>query len=126
LGRLRECNISLNLSKCAFAKKEVDYLGYPLSSDGIKPQQRLTDAIRNFPMPNDRKAFLCVSNYYRDFIPMYADVCSPLTTLTSDKVPFKWSEECDALFATLKDMLSSYPVLAFPSSPDLANRLLWR
>ena len=60
LGRLRECNISLNLSKCAFAKKEVDYLGYTLSSDGIKPQQWLTDAIRNFPMRNNLKRFLGV------------------------------------------------------------------
>ena len=115
--RLRQCNISLNLSKCAFAMKEVDYLGYTLSSDGIKPQQRLTDTIRNFPVPNDRKAlkrFLGVSNYYRDFIQMYADVCAPLIALTSEKVPFVWSMECDSSFTTLKDMLCSYPVLAFP------------
>ena len=34
LGVLRKHNISLNLSKCAFVMKEVDFLGYHLSPEG--------------------------------------------------------------------------------------------
>ena len=52
---LRKRNITLNLSKCAFAMKEVDFLGYSLSSEGVKPQKRLTDAIKNFPQPTNKK-----------------------------------------------------------------------
>ena len=117
LGRLRKCNISLNLSKCAFAMQEVDYLGYTLSAAGIKPQKRLTDAIRNYPTPTNKKElkrFLGISNYYRDFIPMYSNVGAPLTALTSDKSVFTWSDECKSAFDTLKNLLCSYPVLAFP------------
>ena len=117
LDCLRHCNISLNLSKCAFAMKQVDFLGYSLSADGIKPQKRLTDVIRTFPHPRSRKElkrFLGISNYYRNFIPMFADIAAPLNALTSEKVPFKWSEDCEISFQKLKDLLCSHPVLSFP------------
>lgn len=117
LERLRRCNISLNLSKCSFAMKEVDFLGYSLNGDGVKPQKRLTDAIRNFPTPNTKKElkrFLGISNYYRDFIPMYADISSPLNALTSEKSDYLWTNECENAFVDLKSKLCSYPVLTFP------------
>ena len=114
---LRKCNISLNLSKCAFAMQEVDFLGYSLSAEGIKPQKRLTEAIRTFPRPTNRKElrrFLGMSNYYRNFIPMFADIAAPLNALTSEKVAFKWNKNCEQSFSELKNLLCSHPVLAFP------------
>ena len=114
---LRSCNISLNLSKCAFAMKEVDFLGYSLSAGGIKPQRRLTEAIRTFPRPTNRKElkrFLGMSNYYRNFIPMFADIAAPLNALTSDKAAFNWDEGCELAFMKLKELLCSHPVLSFP------------
>ena len=114
---LRRCNISLNLPKCAFAMQEVDFLGYSLSAEGIKPQKRLTEAIRTYPRPNNRKElkrFLGMSNYYRNFIPMFADIAAPLNALTSAKVAFTWNEDCEQSFKKLKDLLCSHPVLAFP------------
>ena len=116
LETLRKCNISLNLSKCSFAMQEVDYLGYTLTSEGIKPQTRLTDAIRCFPAPTTKKElkrFLGISNYYRDFISMYADISAPLNAMTSDKSEFSWSEECNNAFVKLKNALCSHPVLSF-------------
>ena len=113
----RRNNISLNLSKCAFAMTEVDFLGYHLSSEGVKPQKRLTDAIRNFARPStkkDLKRFLGLASYYREFISMFAEIASPLNTLTSDKVEFLWDEKCEVAFQKLKDSLCSYPVLMFP------------
>ena len=80
LGVLRKHNISLNLSKCAFARKEVDFLGYHLSPEGVKPQRRLTNDIRTFPRPSTRKdlkRFLGLTSYYREFIPMFAEISSP-------------------------------------------------
>ena len=53
--RLRAANISLKVSKCVFAAKTVDFLGYELSSQGIKPQKRLTSTIQGFPQPQNRK-----------------------------------------------------------------------
>ena len=44
--RSREAGISLKLNKCAFAASEVDYLGFVLSPNGIRPQSQLTEAIK--------------------------------------------------------------------------------
>ena len=117
LERLHESGISLKASKCIIAASKVDFLGYELSSKGIKPQQRLTDAIDNFSTPTNKKElkqFLGLSGFYRQFIPDYANIAHPLNKLTSDNVPFTWTSSCNEAFNTLKAKLRSEPVLAFP------------
>ena len=37
-NRLRDSGISLKLSKCVFASTKVDFLGFELSKEGIRPQ----------------------------------------------------------------------------------------
>ena len=39
LGALARANVKLNLPKCAFVRKELDYLGYRITQQGIKPGQ---------------------------------------------------------------------------------------
>ena len=83
--------ISLNLSKCVFASENVDFLGFELSKPGIKPQSRLTTAIKQFQRPKtekELKGFLCLSGFYRAFIPAFVAISKPLTAVTSNKVPF--------------------------------------
>ena len=46
--RLRSSGVSLKLSKCVFASDKVDFLGFELSPEGIKPQARLTEAIHTY------------------------------------------------------------------------------
>ena len=38
LTRLKQAKLSLKKSKCSFLKKELNYLGHLLTTDGIKPQ----------------------------------------------------------------------------------------
>ena len=116
-NRLRDANISLKASKCVFAARRVDFLGYDLSSEGIKPQKRLTTAIKEFPRPENRKGvkrFLGMAGFYRNFIRNFGDISHPLNKLTSDNVKFTWDEHCEESFKTLKNLLASEPVLAFP------------
>lgn len=115
--RLRAANISLKASKCIFGSSNVDFLGYELSSKGIKPQKRLTDAIRDFARPENRKEvrrFLGMAGFYRNFIRNFGDISHPMNKLTSDNVKFLWDEDCEKAFIELKQQLSSEPVLAFP------------
>ena len=53
--RLRESGIQLKPSKCLFARNLANFLGYELSSDGIKAQRRLTEAISNYESPKSVK-----------------------------------------------------------------------
>ena len=115
--RLREANISLKASKCVIAVKSVFSLGYELSNEGIRPQARLTDAIREFCVPKSKKelkSFLGLCGFYRQFVKDFAQICHPLNVLTRDNVPFIWDGKCDDAFGELKKRLSTKPLLAFP------------
>ena len=92
-------------------------MGYRLSAEGIKPQERLVTAILNFQRPERKKdvrSFLGLAGFYRNFIPKFADISRPLNNLISDNVKFQWDDACEQAFIELKQSLSSYPVLAFP------------
>ena len=115
--KLSEANVTLKSSKCVIASSEVDFLGYRLSAEGIKPQERLVTAITDFKSPEKKKdvrSFLGLAGFYRNFIPNFSDIARPLNNLTSDNVKFVWDDTCEQAFAKLKELLSSYPVLAFP------------
>ena len=70
--RLSKAGLTIALDKCEFGKDELDYLGYTISSQGIRPIERKTEAIQNYPIPEKPKqllAFLGALNYYRASLP---------------------------------------------------------
>ena len=115
--KLSAANVTLKASKCVIASDAVDFLGYRLSQEGVKPLERLVSAIVEFKRPEKRKevkSFLGIAGFYKNFIPNFADIARPLNNLTSDNVPFVWDDSCESAFTELKRLLASYPVLAFP------------
>lgn len=116
--RLRRANFTLNLAKCHFGEREVEYLGHTVREFGSSPSPNKTKAIKDFPRPRtvrDVRAFLGLSGYYRQYIPRYADIAQPLTLLTKKDQKFGWSENQEKAFQNLKDTISSDSVLAYPS-----------
>ncbi len=51
LDKLRTAALKLKLSKCAFLKTKVSFLGHMVDSRGIHTQADKTEAIKNFPQP---------------------------------------------------------------------------
>ena len=110
--RLRSSGISLKANKCF----KIDFLGFQLSKEGIKPQNKLTEAINSFERPKNRKeiqCFLGLANFYRHFIPGFSNICKPLTSLTSNHVKFEWTAVAENAFTTVKEKLRREPVLKF-------------
>ena len=69
LIRLRDAGLKVNASKSSFCATETEYLGYVLSRDGIKPQQKKVRAILALMPPKSVKElrrFLGMVQYYRD------------------------------------------------------------
>lgn len=132
LQRLDEVGLRLKPSKCHFAKRQIDYLGYTLSPDGVRPNSKKVEAVQNFPQPRCSKLvkqFLGLVNFYRRHIPNLAAISRPLTSLTrKDKVTegfitFDWSTDCEESFCKLKELLTTAPVL---HHPDLSKEFyLW-
>ena len=49
--KLRQHNLKLKLKKCSFLKSETNYLGFVVSEEVIKLDQKKIEAIRSLPVP---------------------------------------------------------------------------
>jgi len=73
---LKEANLTINLKKSQFFRKEINYLGYRLSTEGIATDPDKVSAIQNFPRPRNQKqlkGFLGLTNFYNRFTSRYAE-----------------------------------------------------
>lgn len=67
--------MKLQLDKCEFLKKEVAYLGHIIGGNGVKPDPKKLNAVKEFPHPQEVKnirQFLGLAGYYRRFIPKFS------------------------------------------------------
>ena len=62
--------------------------------------------------------FLGFVGYYRRFIPNFADIATPLVTLTGKDVPFVWDADCSTAFSVLRASLIHALILAFPTETE--------
>ena len=119
--RLKEAGLKLKPKKCFLFQKSVKYLGHVVSREGISTDPDKTKAVRDWPNPQDVtdvKKFLGLCSYYRRFVPNFATISKPLTRLTEKNVVFNWGEEEHKSFSTLKDLLISAPIMAYPRSSE--------
>lgn len=115
--KLREHGLKLKLKKCSFFKKETEYLGFIITDEGVKPDNKKVEAIRTLPPPTcvrEIRGFIGMCSYYRRFIPNFSKIAEPLTELTKKYARFKWTEDCQKAFDFLKDSLTVVPLLAYP------------
>ena len=50
-GRLRATGLKVNVTKCSFRLKEIPYLGYVITREGIKPNPRKVQGIMDIGRP---------------------------------------------------------------------------
>ena len=115
-SHLREAGLKMKHSKCDFFKSEIHYLGHLISPEEISPLPNKLDSIKHMPAPNSAKEikqFLGLTGYYRKFVPRFADISRPLTTLTKKDAKFKWTSACQKSFELLKEALCGEPVLKY-------------
>jgi hypothetical protein len=60
------------------------------------------------------KSFIGMVGYYRRFIEGFSKIARPMTALLAKKVEFKWTPACQKSFETLKEKLTTAPVLILP------------
>lgn len=97
-------------------QKTVEYLGVKISRDCIQTQERLVNAVNEWPIPKSIRVvlgFSGLSGYYRKFVKDYALITKPLTNIiTSHKL--YWNTEEQLSFQDLKEALTSAPALCIP------------
>jgi predicted aspartyl protease/transposase InsO family protein len=121
LDRVSRCGMKLKTSKCALMQKSVHFLGHVISGDGVATDPEKVRLVEQWPVPanlGELRSFLGLTGYYRRYVDGYSRIVSPLTELTQKGRQFIWSETCQRAFETLKQKLSSPPVLAMPNDQD--------
>jgi len=94
--------------------KTIEYLGYIISPKGITLNSHHTEAVARFPQPKkilELQRFLGLTNYFRKFVKDYASSTKSLNVLLRKTGKFEFDKNCVQAFNTLKNKLTSYPVL---------------
>lgn len=108
--RLIAANLKLKSRKCNFFKEHLEFLGYIISKDGLKPDPAKVKAITHMQTPSNKRdvqVFLGTIGYYKRFIPNFAGLGSPLFHLLKNEVKFSWATGCQKSFEDLKATLVS-------------------
>ncbi|GBL88233.1 Retrovirus-related Pol polyprotein from transposon 297 [Araneus ventricosus] len=115
--RLQKANLKLSPKKCRFLQKEVTYHGHVISAEGVKTDPEKIKAVVDWTLPetvHDLRHFLGLCTYYRRFVKNFSTIARPLHKLTEAKSNFNWTEECEKSFNSLKQALTSSPILTYP------------
>lgn len=115
--RLRFANLKLKPSKCYLLQTEVAFLGHQVSSQGIATDPFKIEMVKEWPVPKNLtevRSFVGLASYYRRFVLNFSEIACPLYALMNKDHAFIWSEECQKAFETMKDRLTTAPVLAMP------------
>jgi hypothetical protein len=119
LQRLRDHHLYAKLSKCEFWLREIKILGHTISQDGISVDPEKVQEVMNWKPPTtvrQIRRFLGLAGYYRRFIPDFSRIAKPMTKLLKKGVKYEWSQKCEDAFHTLRQHLTTAPVLAQPDN----------
>ena len=114
--RLQDHGLTLNLRKCKFLKRNLEFFGFLFTKDGTKPDPMKVDAFINTPRPtnvSELRSLLGMSNYSSQYIRDYATLTEPLRRLTHKDTQFVWGAAQEEAYQTLKTALLSSPVMSY-------------
>ncbi|CAG9132567.1 unnamed protein product [Plutella xylostella] len=115
LQLLDNANLTLNLAKCDFLRDKIDYLGYEISAEGVRPGEKKISCVLNFPRPenvHNVRQFLGLASYFRKFIENFAQISYPLSKLLKKNQAWQWGTAQEEAFEVLKARLVDRPILA--------------
>ncbi|UYV65712.1 hypothetical protein LAZ67_3005199 [Cordylochernes scorpioides] len=123
-SRLNSYGLRINLSKSKFLVQEIDFLGYLITSHGVKPLPTKVKAILEYKKPktvHELRIFLGMLNFYRTFLNNAAETQAILHEYLGgakkkDRSEIKWTEEAEVQFEKCKQALANTALLAYPDT----------
>ena len=81
LERFIKADLKLKPSKCELFKSVVLFLGHIVGRDGLRPNPKTLETVEKWEIPKTVKEahqILGLGNYYRQFVPGFSGIASPL------------------------------------------------
>ena len=122
LSILSDNNLKISLDKCEFFKDDLIFLGYHITTDGVKPPAHKVDIIVNYPLPQsstELRSFMGMINFFRPMIPSFATIAygvSEMLRANPNSKQLEWNDSAITSFKNLKQALADSPTLSFPST----------
>ena len=127
LGVLEAKGLTVNVEKCQFFKREIEFFGMIFSEKGISPSIERVKALQNVQKPRNVKelsSFLGLATYSSRFINNFSTLTEPLR----NQVKFNksdlsdWGEIEDEAFKNVKNSLTTNSLAYF--DPNLNTELV--
>ena len=123
--RCREHCITLAKKKVKVGK-EVDFAGFTVSAEGVRPDPKLVAGIAEMAAPtntSELRSFLGLAQQLTMFVPDLAHATCPLSALLKKDVAWTWGDEQVKAFELAKKNLTS-PLVVKVFDPSLRTALL--
>ncbi|GKD00496.1 hypothetical protein Tco_1170770, partial [Tanacetum coccineum] len=125
---LRRVNMKLNPKKCSFRVKEGKFLGYMVTSEGIKANPKKTKTMADVQSPKTLKEMQSLSEKLialNRFLSRSAERALPffetLKNVTNEnKDDYRWMKDAERAFQEMKKLVLELPTL---TTPDLKETL---
>lgn len=119
LYRLKEEKMLINLKNYSFIQKEIVYLGFLISVDGLKMDPEKVKEILEWSTSKnigEVRSFHGLASFYKKFIRNFSVVGNAMNeTMRGDNKEFKWTHGDDKSFESLKQRVAELPILALPN-----------
>ena len=118
LHRLHIAGLKTNVEKSAFFAPEIEYLGYLLTKEGIKPVLNKIQAVLDLQPPSTLKqlrSLLGMIQFYRDMWQRRSHILAPLTDLVGKgKKKINWTDIHQKSFDEMKKVMAKETILNYP------------
>ena len=125
LSCCRQHKLTLSSKKLTMGQS-INFAGYVISADGVKPDPGQVEALRKFPVPTsltELRSFLGLANQLAFMLPDLAHVTAGLRPLLKKDVAFVWLPEHQKSFEDTIKLLTSDLVVK-PFDPSFKTELL--
>ncbi|KAG7661773.1 uncharacterized protein J8A68_004721 [[Candida] subhashii] len=114
---LSNAGLKINPQKLKLAVEVSEFLGYRISPAGKTIVESKVEKLTQYTKPTSAKqlqSWLGLVNYYRQLIPAFSELTSPLYQITKDpdqKQRISWTAELSQRFHEINKLLASEPIL---------------
>ena len=93
------------MGELCFFESEIDWLGFKISGEGVRPLVGKADSLKNLPISKkilELQSFFSSIHQYKKFFPNSLTLNSPIRPLLNKKSVYKWDNVHSAAFEKLK------------------------
>lgn len=124
--KLKDYGLKIKMSKVKIAQKELPWLGYLVSDEGVKVNPDRAAALKNMAIPTTRQLameFNGTLNTFKSHVRHFASIAAPITALNAQDKPI-WTPECQKAFDYICDCVAEGPMLRHADFSPTASPMI--